>query len=450
MNARMRIFVALWCLAGVIGTSRAQNWVQLTPTTGDIPAPRANAAAIYDSSNHRLLIFGGRAATGNLNDVWGFDLTNNSWSNLTPGSGAMPEPRFTANGVYNFSRQQMIIWSGQGSSFFNDVWAFELNTGSWSQFIPTGPEPNIRYGAASIFDPKTNELVTFAGFTDAGRFDDTWRFNIDSEIWKQVSAVTHPEKRCLHSASYDALKHHMIVYGGQTNGPRGDIWALDLATNAWTDLTPASSPAGRYFPTNVFDTAGNRVIIFGGNLGTSKTNETWAFDLTKKAWQQIALTEPLPPAREGTVAIYIRAENRMVIFGGSDDTFFNDIWSLNNLASTTTVGSNSGKDLPASFRLLDSYPNPFLTGAKSAAQGGRSPSTTIRFDVPKPSQVTIKIYDMLGREVKTLIDRKFVAGSHAAVWDGRNNHQRPVASSVYFIRMHAGEFVQVRKLVLVR
>ncbi len=70
--------------------------------------------------------------------------------------------------------------------------------------------------------------------------------------------------------------------------------------------------------------------------------------------------------------------------------------------------------------------------------------------MPKPSPVTIKIYDILGREVKTLLDRRFEAGSHAAIWDGKNSRELPVASGVYFIWMLAGEFVRVKKLVLLR
>ncbi|MGH7454930.1 MAG: Kelch repeat-containing protein, partial [bacterium] len=187
MKDIVKIAALLVCLAVLIDTGRAQNWLQLTPASGNAPAPRSNAAAIYDSLNHRMVIFGGKSASGNLNDVWAFDLRNNSWSELTPTSGSAPAPRFTANGVYNPATQQLIIWSGQGATFFNDVWAFDLCTKSWSQFTPPDPKPNTRYGVASIFDPKAKELVTFAGFTDAGRFDDTWRFNVDNGTWKEIS-----------------------------------------------------------------------------------------------------------------------------------------------------------------------------------------------------------------------------------------------------------------------
>ncbi len=121
MKELLKTFTVVAGLVAATATSIAQSWLQLTPASGNAPGPRSNAAAIYDSLNHRLVIFGGKSASGNLNGVWAFDLRNNSWSELTPASGSAPAPRFTANGIYKPAAQQMIIWSGQGSTFFNDV-----------------------------------------------------------------------------------------------------------------------------------------------------------------------------------------------------------------------------------------------------------------------------------------------------------------------------------------
>jgi len=324
------------------------------------------------------------------------------------------------------------------------VWAFDLNAKTWTLFNPVNPQPNIRYGTAAVFDPKTKELVTFAGFTDAGRFDDTWRFNVNSGTWRDVSPATHPEKRCLHTASYDALKHRMIIYGGQTNGPRGDIWALDLATNAWKDLTPATSPAGRWFPTNIFDAANNRVIIFGGNLGSSQSNETWAFNLTNNSWQQLSPSGTMPAAREGAAAIYIRKEGRMIVFGGRGGTFYNDIWSLNNLSPTTAVENNSDSALPATFRLLGNYPNPF-----SADGNFGNPETTIVFEAPTSTRASLRIYNVQGQLIKNLFDGNIAAGRHQITWNGANDLGGKAAAGVYFYVLQSGATTVSRKLVLV-
>ena len=78
-------------LCGVVlccQTSAAQTWVNLTPMQGEAPTPRTNATAIYDAANHRMIVFGGRGTSGDFNDVWVFDLTTNTWANLTPATGA--------------------------------------------------------------------------------------------------------------------------------------------------------------------------------------------------------------------------------------------------------------------------------------------------------------------------------------------------------------------------
>lgn len=437
MKTIFKIAALLVCLAAVIDTGHAQNWLQLTPASGNAPGPRSNAAAIYDSLNHRLVIFGGKSASGNLNDVWAFDLRNNSWSELTPASGSAPAPRFTANGIYNPAAQQMIIWSGQGSTFFNDVWAFDLTTRTWTQFNPPDPKPNTRYGVASIFDPKANEMVAFAGFTDAGRFDDTWRFNLASATWQEISLATHPERRCLHSASYDALEHRMIIYGGQTSGPRGDIWAFDLTNNTWADLTPPTSPAGRWFSTNIYDAASHRAIIFGGGLGGgSVTNEVWAFDLAQNSWQQIAASGTPPAAREGAVAIYAHSEARMVVFGGLGNAYFNDVWSL-NFSPTTGVDSDSDNKLPKTFRLLGNYPNPF------------NPETTIVFEMPATGTVSLRVYNLQGQQIKNLFEGTIAGGRHQMVWDGTNDWGIKAAPGVYFYVLKAGTISASQKAILI-
>ena len=81
----------------------------------------------------------------------------------------------------------MLVWAGQSTVFHNDVWAFDLAEPGWAEYQPANPEPNIRYGTASVFDPLTRDLVTFAGFTNAGRFQDTWRFDPDGVAWTDVS-----------------------------------------------------------------------------------------------------------------------------------------------------------------------------------------------------------------------------------------------------------------------
>ena len=94
--------------------------------------------------------------------------------------------------------------------------------------------------------------------------------------------------------------------------------------------------------------------------------------------------------------------------------------------------------LPERFTLHQNYPNPF------------NPVTTLRYDLPKNSLVTIIIYDMMGREVKTLINQTQDAGYRLIIWDATNDYGKPVSAGIYLYQIQAGEFVQTKKIVLLK
>ena len=154
--------------------------------------------------------------------------------------------RFWIHGGSSGGQQVTVYLQGQGASGDGQVVSPSANT--WTELVPAAPIPAIRYGVASVWDPVTKELVSFAGFTSSGRFQDAWRLDAAAETWTDVTpAGPLPAARCLHTASYDAVGHRMIMYGGQINGAQDDIWAFDLAGHAWTNLSPPVRPLGRWF-----------------------------------------------------------------------------------------------------------------------------------------------------------------------------------------------------------
>ncbi len=94
--------------------------------------------------------------------------------------------------------------------------------------------------------------------------------------------------------------------------------------------------------------------------------------------------------------------------------------------------------VPQDFTLYQNYPNPF------------NPSTTIRFEVPFESFVSVKVYNLLGQEVRTLVNGTRGAGRFEVQWDGKNHVGKEVASGVYLYRLQAGKFVQTRKMLFVK
>jgi len=89
--------------------------------------------------------------------------------------------------------------------------------------------------------------------------------------------------------------------------------------------------------------------------------------------------------------------------------------------------------LPTAFTLFQNYPNPFNTG------------TNIRFDIPTSTSVLLKVFDLMGREIAVLVDRKLDTGRHSVRWEAKN-----CASGVYFYRLHALLSHETKRLLILR
>jgi hypothetical protein len=94
--------------------------------------------------------------------------------------------------------------------------------------------------------------------------------------------------------------------------------------------------------------------------------------------------------------------------------------------------------VPDEFSLHQNYPNPF------------NPTTTILYDLPEAAMVHLVIYDVLGRQVRTLVNQDLTAGYHRAVWDATDDLGRPLSGGLYIYRIQAGGFSKTMKMVLLK
>ena len=105
-----------------------------------------------------------------------------------------------------------------------------------------------------------------------------------------------------------------------------------------------------------------------------------------------------------------------------------------------TVGSTTGVagsgQLPRVCALHQSHPNPGRFGS------------TIAFDLPVATEVTLKVFDTVGRLTTSLVSQRMDPGAHSMIWDGTNSAGRVVPSGVYFYRMEAGDFTDTKKLLI--
>jgi len=103
------------------------------------------------------------------------------------------------------------------------------------------------------------------------------------------------------------------------------------------------------------------------------------------------------------------------------------------------AGVSAAPEVPASiWSLHQNHPNPF------------NPATTISFSLPSASRVRLDVYSLRGQRIRSLIDESRGAGSHKALWDGRDTHGRRVASGTYFARLVTDEGTLTKKMMLIK
>ncbi|MBE2226794.1 MAG: T9SS type A sorting domain-containing protein [Ignavibacteria bacterium] len=130
----------------------------------------------------------------------------------------------------------------------------------------------------------------------------------------------------------------------------------------------------------------------------------------------------------------------------TNSVFQDSITQMNNPADWTFTNPGScirldyltgtegnGSEIPTVFKLYNNYPNPF------------NPSTSIKYDVPRNTFVNLSIYDILGRLVTNLVSQDMTAGRYDVTWDAKN-----YASGTYIYKLEAGDFSDVKKMILVK
>jgi hypothetical protein len=113
----------------------------------------------------------------------------------------------------------------------------------------------------------------------------------------------------------------------------------------------------------------------------------------------------------------------------------NSVLPVHIVVSSSVKVGEPQSELPRTFRLEQNYPNPFLGEAKSRLAG--NPETTIRYALPLAGKISLVIYDVRGRLIKTLEAGKQAAGEHIVRWDGRDSRGERVVSGIYFYRLEA-------------
>lgn len=285
------------------------------------PSPRAYTSMSYDAESDRVILFGGQ--TGNYNnpdnfngETWAYDVAANKWTQTNPISG--PSGRAAPEMAYDAESDRVILFGGVLPSLetLNDTWAFDYNTNTWKEMKAKGP--TLHLGARLAYDAESDRIILFGGYDLPGSFlyNDTWAYDFNSDTWTEMKPSISPPGRNYQAMTYDSKADRILTWGGSDVRGNFDmsVWSYDFNTNAWQEIKPGEGtiPSGRDYPIMVYNAESDRTILFGGSLGGK---ETWAYDNNANTWTKLQ-PSTIPSPRSRHVMVYSVAADQVILFGG--------------------------------------------------------------------------------------------------------------------------------------
>jgi hypothetical protein len=497
----------MFCLLTVaVGAGDAQ-WVQqgnkLVGIGGVGQQYQGTSAAV--SSDGNTAIVGGRRDNGDVGAAWVYTRSGGVWSqqgNKLVGTGALGSAQQGDAVALSSDGNTAVICGPYDNGSVGAAWVFIRSGGVWSQqgskLVGTGAV-GVAYQGVSVSLSADGNTAIIGGSSDNSRQGAAWVFTRSGGVWSQqgsklvgTGAVDAAAQGSSVSISSDAST--VMLGGPDDNYSLGAAWVFTRSGGVWSQqgdkLIGSSSTWGRSLgesvalssdgntaivggPTDssnvgaswvfvrsagVWSQQGNKLVGFGGvgpmqsqgisvsisgdgNTGVigaewdnTITGAAWVFVRANGVWTQVGGklvgTGGAGRAYQGA-SVSISSDGNTVMVGGpTDSTLVGAAWAYARFPSHMAESFGEGVD---NFNLEQNYPNPF------------NPSTNIKYQIPGASHVTLKLFDILGGEVAALVDEVKQPGTYTVQFDGSR-----LASGVYFYRLRAGDFVDVKKLILLK
>jgi N-acetylneuraminic acid mutarotase len=366
-------------------------------------------------------ILGGLSSTS---VVEAYDTNTGSWTNKAPLPITLGASSGCAinNKIYVFGGAV----SGPYGTIVDSVYEYTPSSDTWSQ------KSHLPKPLSSAVAQTVNGKIYLIGGAPEGfnlAYNSVYEYDPVSDTW-DTTKTPMPTARFNHSSA--VVDGKIYVFGGATNNTLlaiNSVEVYDPVSDTW-DTTKTPMPIAKCFHTSC--ASNGKIYIFTGASGFSIVYDTVEeYDPVSDNW---TTKTSIPTARWGPGSCAV-GENIYVI-GGAD---------VNNLRLSTVEAYNPALDItgvdeqeyydgtPSRYTLFQNFPNPF------------NPTTTIGYVLQEKSNTKLTLLDSLGEEIALLVNEQQDKGYHKVDFDASN-----LSSGVYLYRLQAGDFVQTRKMILLK
>lgn len=365
---------------------------------------------------HALTVFGNRLIAGGwftnagvvaASNIAAWDGTN--WSALDSGLGSI---------VYALAVYKSKLYAGS-----NGVYSWDGT--SWSPpDTVQGPDSTVR--ALITYD---NGLIAAGDFVMVGEMPVNHIAAWNGSNWDSLgSGLGYP---FYGSGLALAVLENTLVAGGFFAFYAGEEAAFNIAS--WDGASWSAMDSGLGGAVYALATFDNMVIAGGDNFYSDERKTIASWD--GSSWN------PLGSGTNGLVRSMFSTGSALFVGGkftivGADKVAGSVAKWTKRIA--TGIEDNEFTQLPTDHKLSQNYPNPF------------NPETVIEFELPRRTRVRLSVFNILGQEVAELLNEEVSAGSHRVTWDGKSSAGKSLASGIYFYRIVAEDFAELKKMILIK
>lgn len=425
-------------------------------------------------ANGNVLVAGGMNGSGSLSSCEVYDPTVDRWTITAPMSHrrfghtatVLPDGKVLVTGGYDYQKSvhlqscevfdpiratwsltdSMRAWRSQhtaillddgrvlvvGGDYSKTSEIYDLSIGKWHATNSTN-EARMGHTATKLMDGRVMVVGSWGAGWEYWYYHSTCEvFDPSTNSWSFSDSMYNP--RAFHSTAI-LSDGRLFVSGGENSTHIHQCEVYDPSRNVW--LLSDSLLQPRTSHRSITLTNGD-VLIIGGQYGTDPQTDYHALrscELYKRNGT-IVRTDSLAIARYGHGATLL-LDGDVLATGGADGLHFSRTYlsSCERYTPVTTNIHDEGDIVESSHRceLSNNYPNPC------------NPSTAIRYTLTKASHVVLKVFDVLGREVVTLVDEIEQPGTRSVPFDVSG-----IASGVYFYRLQAGLYIETKRMLVLR